>query len=332
MFGFIPLIGTIIWKGEGLSVEVQKLSGLTVIRPGVQSMVQDLGRFGYATQGLSQGGPMDLQAYCWVNQLLGNAMRCPVLEVAIGMAEFRAESDLLLAIAGAEMLACVDGVQVGNWCTFAIQQGQTLSLGAARDGMRAYLAVQGGFQVTPILGSVSTVVRNQLGGLTGSNGSALAEGDFLPANGSDSKLHCHVPSRFMAVYKEAIELRVIESYQAASFAAADLKQFYQSEYIVTQDSDRMGVRLEGNAVMSPEEGMVSEGIALGSIQIPPDGQPIILLNDRQTLGGYPKLGCVARVDLPQLAQARPGTNIRFSPISIEQARQEWREFGAYFSL
>lgn len=295
-------------------------------------MVQDLGRFGYATQGLSQGGPMDLQAYCWVNQLLGNAMRCPVLEVAIGMAELRAESDLLLAIAGAEMSACVDGAQVGNWCTFAIQKGQTLSLGPARDGMRSYLAVQGGFQVTPTLGSVSTVVRNQLGGLVNSNGSSLKEGDFLPANDSDSKLVCHVPSRFVAVYEEVIELRVIESYQAASFTAADLKQFYQSEYIVNQDSDRMGVRLEGIPVASPEGEMVSEGIALGSIQIPPDGQPIILLNDRQTLGGYPKLGCVARVDLPKIAQARPGTAVRFSPISFEQARQEWREFSTYFSL
>jgi len=301
-------------------------SGLTVIRPGVQSSLQDLGRFGVASQGLSQGGTMDLHAHCWANKILENSVSCPTLEIVIGLAEFKAKSDLLLALAGAEMQARIDGVAVGNWCSFSLLQGQTLTLKAAVSGMRSYLAVSGGFQIKPILGSVSTVVRNQLGGL---DGKMLQVDDFLP-----SKLHAlsprnYVPRSFLPEYSDTIILRVIESYQATEFSAEELKKFYQSEYTLTQDCDRMGARLTGEPINAPA-GLISEGVALGAIQVPADGQAIILLNDRQTLGGYPKIGCVARVDLPKLAQARPGTRIKFTPVALVKARDEWQDFSRYF--
>lgn len=303
-------------------------NGLTVIRPGVQSSLQDLGRYSYAKQGLSQGGAMDLHAYCWVNKLLENPMHCPALEIVIGMADFLAESDLNLAITGADMQAEVDGVAIGNWCSFNMHQGQLLKFKPSRTGMRAYLAVAGGFSVSPTLGSVSTVVRNQLGGI---DGGLIKTGDDLPAGPQELTDGVHVPHRFVSHYPDKIEVRVIESYQSDSFFNSEKEKFYRSEYTVSQDSDRMGARLAGPSIQIPLGGIISEGIALGAIQFPPDGQPIILLNDRQTLGGYPKLGCVAKVDLPKLAQARPGTVVRFTPISLSKAREQWWEFTRFFA-
>jgi len=210
-----------------------------------------------------------------------------------------------------------------------MKQGQTLNLKSARDGMRSYLAVSAGFQVSPAHGSVSTVVRNSLGGL---DGALLKEGVFLPANSSDVGAVRHMPIRYLPSYTDSIELRVIESYQANQFNADQIDKFYRSEYTLTPDCDRMGARLEGESTSAPKGDLISEGIALGSIQIPEDGQPIILLNDRQTLGGYPKLGTVARVDLFQLAQARPGTKIQFVSIKLDEARSSWQEFGQFFGM
>ena len=301
------------------------VKGLKVLRPGVRTTIQDLGRFGYAGHGLSQGGAMDLQAHCWANRLLDNPVNQPTLEVAIGMASFRAECDMMLAITGADMQAELDGAPIANWRSFVVRCGQILRLKPAQKGMRVYLAAKSGFQVAPVLGSCSTVERNRLG-------LVVQEGDILSAQACDHVATAYVPARYVPDYPDAIELRVIESYQVSQFSVHELAKFYQEDYRVAPDSDRMGVRLEGGAITPPSGGVISEGIALGAIQIPPDGQPIVLLNDRQTLGGYPKLGVIARVDVPQLCQARPATRIRFAPISIEQARLEWIEFCDYFSV
>ena len=322
------MAGKIIWKGEVVSEQASKSAGLSVLRPGVCSTLQDLGRYGVAHHGLSQGGAMDLHAHCWANKLLGNSAECATLEMAVGMVSLRAESDLLLAITGADMQAEVNGLPIGNWCSFRMQTGQTLALKPAREGMRAYLAVLGGFQSDLMWGSRSTVVRNGMGSL-------LSEGETLWVSGKmpDGPHHAaHVPSRYLPSYEDEIELRVMESCQAGDFSSDAMQEFYRSDFTVTPHADRMGMRLEGKSAVSGPQGIVSEGIALGAIQVPADGHPIVLLNDRQTLGGYPKLGVIARVDLPRLCQARPGTRIRFSPVSIEQARQEWRDFCDYFLI
>lgn len=298
---------------------------LTVLRAGVYTTIQDLGRFGYAHYGLSQGGAMDIHAHCWANKLVDNPVIKPTVEVTIGLASFRAESDIMLAITGADMQAELDGERLGNWRSFPMSRGQILKLNPARQGMRAYLGIKEGIQSPPVLGSGSTVIRNGIG-------SVISDGERLPVRGAKSVKIAHVPPRYLAQYPDTILLRVIESYQAADFSSGAMKDFYGSEYRLSQDCDRMGARLEGEPVVGPSKELISEGIALGAIQIPPDGQPIILLNDRQTLGGYPKLGCIARVDLPKLAQARPGTRIRFAPVLLDQAQQEWGEFCDYFSL
>ncbi|GAB6260207.1 5-oxoprolinase subunit C family protein [Photobacterium sp. R1] len=306
------------------------MATLEVMRPGAHTLVQDTGRLGVARQGLSQGGAADLHAYCWANYLLGNPMDCAQLEITVGQASFKAHADIECALTGAEMQASLDGESVGTWATFVMRKGQTLQLGYARSGLRAYLAIQGGIDVPRVLGSRATVVRNEIGGV---EGRALRQGDHLPIRPSQIRHHPrYVPPRFIPDYDSPAELHLMVSSQWDLFPPDARNQFFDNHYHVLPESDRMGCRLEGNAILGGPAGIVSEGIALGAVQIPPNGQPIVLLNDRQTLGGYPKLGCVARIDLPRLAQARPGKDIRFIRGDLVSLRKAWQRFSHFFGL
>ncbi|GHA52181.1 biotin-dependent carboxyltransferase family protein [Photobacterium aphoticum] len=311
------------------------MAALVVQHPGMLSLLQDLGRLGVAEQGLSQGGAVDLHAACWANYLVGNIASAAVIEITLGMAQFIAVEDCTLALTGAPMQPLLDDIPMESWQCVFMRAGQTLKLGGARHGLRAYLAVQGGFLAPDVLGSCATVVRNQLGGL--SHGQPLITGDRVPfayacPDPTMLSRHRQTPSRFIPDYSQPITLRVIESYQAAAFQAAEKARFYASRYTVSQETDRMGCRLSGPAIQAEIDGIISEGIALGAIQIPPDGQPIVLLNDRQTLGGYPKLGCVARVDIARLAQAAPGTSVQFIQGDLAVLSEEWRQFSRFFGL
>ncbi|KLV08889.1 hypothetical protein ABT56_01350 [Photobacterium aquae] len=311
------------------------MPALEVIRPGMLALVQDLGRFGVAQQGLSQGGVLDLHAACWANHLVGNTSSSAVIEVTIGQTQLYARSDLLVAITGADMSPQLDGDVCPLWQSFEVKKGQVLTFGYARTGIRAYIAIRGGIATPEVLGSRSTVPRNQLGGLV--DGQALEAGDIIPLGEADPTqwqgfVGRMTSFRFIPDYSQPIMLRVIESYQSHLFSFDDKERFYHSVYTVRQESDRMGCRLSGSAISVEVPEMVSEGIALGAIQFPPDGQPIILLNDRQTLGGYPKIGCVAKVDLSLLAQARPGTEIRFEKGDLPLLQKEWLAFGRFFGV
>lgn len=317
------------------------MATLEVVRAGMLTLLQDIGRLGVAQQGLSQGGAVDLHAYCWANYLLGNEMACSQLEITLGQASFRADSDLFCAITGADLGATLDDQPVAPWQSFHVQKGQILAFGYPKAGLRAYLAVSGGFQIPPVLGSVSAVVRNKMGGLQ--SGRPLEVGDELSVASMETLQQAQqqggarqsgqsIPPRFIPDYNASLQLRVIESYQHALFSPQEKVRFYQSSYKLTQYSDRMGCRLEGPAVATQLDGIVSEGIAYGAIQIPINGQPIILLNDRQTLGGYPKLGCVARVDMPKLAQAMPGKEVQFLKGDLGLLVEEWQQFSRFFGL
>ena len=317
------------------------MSGLEVVNPGFLSLIQDLGRHGSAYLGLSPGGPIDLHAFCWGNKLLGNSANAAAIEITLGQDSFKATKDTLLALTGAEMQATVDDQPQPNWHTFVLKKGQVLSLGIAHSGLRAYVSVAGGIKVPLVFNSAATVCRNQLGGLAEANnefglGNKLRQADQLPVNDlaltGSPLIHHGVPVRYVPTYPAEITICLIESYQCDAFNDQQKALFYQSQYQVTPHSDRMGIRLAGPSISSELSGIVSEGIALGSVQIPPDGQPIILLNDRQTLGGYPKLGCIARRDLSKIAQARPGTIVRFQPANLQQQTKKWCEFMRFFKL
>jgi biotin-dependent carboxylase-like uncharacterized protein len=306
------------------------MSGLRVIKPGPLSLLQDGGRFGWQHLGVSPAGPMDPLAMAWANRLLGNPFGSPVLEIALGGVELEAEEALWVALAGADMPLDVDGEPRRNWSRLRLEAGQRLQIGFARSGQRAYLALPGGIRAEPVLGSVACQLREGLGGLDG-EGAKLAEGDLLQGGGADFPRGASVPWPWQPDYKAAQLMRVLLGGDAASFAEDQARAFFEQPWQLSPQSDRMGVRLQGAPILAPQR-QWSQGVVSGAIQVPPDGQPIVLMADRQTMGGYPILGWVHPLDLGRLAQCAANQVLRFTPMSLEDAQEELREFYAFFGV
>lgn len=292
------------------------MSGFTVIAPGVLSLLQDSGRFGQGALGLTNGGPMDVPSAAWANRLLGNHSNATLIECSVGGLQLRADTHSYLAVTGATLPLTINGKAAEQWTVLKVQPGDLLELGMVTAGLRAYIAVAGGFTVTPQFGSSATVLREAIGGL---NGNKLQAGDTLAANSVDKLQRQRLPARYRPQFNRVLTLRLVEGYQAQSFTATERQRLYLNSYNVTPQADRMGYKLSGSAISCQQTQLLSEGICYGAVQIPPDGQPIVLLNDRQTLGGYPKIGSVLSLDCALLAQASAGTEVYFTPISPEQA-------------
>ncbi len=306
-----------------------KVSSIEVIKPGQQTLIQDFGRYGLAHFGIAQGGPVDDYSYCWANHLISNRPNTPTLEITLGQVELRINNTCQLAIAGGDLGARLDGEAIPNWSSFVARSGQTLTFSLAKNGLRSYLAIKGGFNVTEQLGSCATVMRDGLGGL--SEGHPLTEGDVLQFHPHPiSQKPVQMTFRYKPDYNLPLTLRVIEGYQINDFDQDEVARFYQQEFEVSQLIDRMGYRLTGGQVTPPDREYLSEGIALGSIQVPPNGEPIVLLNDRQTIGGYPKFGCVARIDLPRLAQSKPGQKVKFVKGDLLGLQDVWGQWARFF--
>lgn len=292
------------------------MSGFSIIAPGVLSLLQDSGRFGQSALGLTSGGPMDTISASWANRLLGNDNNAPLIECSVGGLQLRANNNSYIAVTGATLPLSINGQAAEQWTTHKVQAGDVIELGMVSQGLRAYLAVAGGFTVTPQFGSVSTVLREGIGGL---NGSKLQSGDLLTTQIVKQLPRLSLPQPYRPQFNRVLTLRLIEGYQADSFLSTERQRFYLNSYQVTPQADRMGYKLKGAAISCQQSQLLSEGICYGAVQIPPDGQPIVLLNDRQTLGGYPKIGSVLSLDCALLAQAGAGTEVYFTPISPEQA-------------
>ncbi|SBS29673.1 KipI antagonist [Marinomonas aquimarina] len=291
-----------------------------VIKPGMLALLQDMGRHGYQHLGVTTGGPMDELAFRWGNALLDNDSNAAQIEITFGGFTVEAQQSTSIAITGADLGATLNGKGILPWQTYAIQKGDVLVFQQPKFGLRAYLAVKGGFLATSVLGSVATVMREKLGGLTG-KGDKLAVHDVLPFHSTTQHTARHVPRLAIPNY-EQMEINVVTGYQFKHFSGLERARFFSSTYSVSQNCDRMGYRLEGTAVGQDQPGIISEGIAYGAIQIPNDGQPIVLFRDRQTIGGYPKVGCVTSFSGALLSQKKPGDRIGFRYISVDQAEHE----------
>lgn len=303
------------------------MSGFIVKQPGLLTLVQDRGRFGMHNLGLTTGGPLDTLAYDWANRLLGNHVNATCLEVSFGGLSLEAEVDTAIVITGAKKPCKINGKEISQWHTHSIKKGSVLEMGFASDGIRTYLGVADGFQIEPSFGSSSTVVREKIGGI---HGDKLQAGDHLACRAKSLQNHQKLEQIHWPTYGKQATLRVVKGYQYAAFDHVQHWRFFNSEYRVTERSDRMGFRLEGEVIHSDIVGMLSEGICHGAIQIPADGQPIVLMNDRQTIGGYPKIGSVIPLDTASLAQLAPGSTVRFEAISLEQAHNlHWLEKSRY---
>nr|WP_159063662.1 biotin-dependent carboxyltransferase family protein [Thaumasiovibrio occultus] len=304
---------------------------LEVIKPGVSSTIQDLGRFNAAQYGLSQGGPADLHAFCWGNFLLGNPTNAAQIEITNGGFQALSHCEGFIAVTGAAVTLTINGVPLPTWSAHKVKIGDQLKLSHAKQGNFAYLAVSGGFDTPRYLDSRATVSRNRAGGVNG-DGASLNIGDKL--RWDQVVTHIRPPlSRFQIPdYLAPLTLRLVPGYQFEDFAPDAIKQLLHELYYLSPKSNRMGYTLQGEPIATPQLGIISEGIALGSVQVPPSGQPIILLNDRQSIGGYPKLGTICKIDLPRLAQYRFGQPVRFSLISRQMAAAKLLKFHQFFNL
>lgn len=291
-----------------------------VLKPGMLALIQDLGRFGYQHLGLTTGGPMDEPAFRWANALLDNPANAAQLEITFGMLKLEATKPTSIALTGADLGATLNGKGILPWQTYQIQKGDLLEFHQPKFGLRAYLAVIGGFIGEPMLGSLATVMREQLGGLN-KVGKKIEKGDVLPFKATEHHEQRSVPRKALPNYEQE-DIAVITGYQYSRFSGLDRARFFSSEYKLSQNCDRMGYRLEGTPVGRDQKGIISEGISYGAIQIPNDGQPIVLLKDRQTIGGYPKIGCVSLMGGALLSQKKPGDSIHFRYITLDQAEQE----------
>ena len=224
----------------------------------------------------------------------------------------------------------INNTPASNWSTHAIKIGDRLIFRSAKKGLRAYLGIQGGFDVEEVFSSATTVVREHLGGL---DGGVLKKDDIIKAAGNKQlNFQRKVSTEFTAQYANQTILGFIPSYQYDLFEPSQQKAFASQTYTVSQRMDRMGCRLEGEKIDYRGAGIISEGIAIGSIQIPPDGQPIILLKDCGTIGGYPKLGCISRLDINKLAQCRPGDTVKFKAVDPQSVCKDLMKFYRFFEV
>ena len=308
---------------------------LRIIRPGLLTTVQDLGRFGYQQDGIIVSGAMDATALRVANLLVGNAENAAGLEITLLGPTIRFEAEHLMALTGAHLSPALDGRPVGPNRAVWVAAGAELAFGPAVAGSRAYLAVAGGVAVPLVLGSRSTYLRAGFGGHAGR---ALRAGDELPI-GQPTALGVNLgqmlarpgaawaaagftPGPGLAprpVYRPVV--RAVRGPEYGQFSAESQRAFWNEPFTITPAADRMGYRLHGPALLRDEETeLLSSAVTFGTVQVPAGGQPIALLADHQTTGGYPRLAQVISADWPALAQAAPGQTLRFQEVSMAEAQ------------
>ena len=311
---------------------------IEVIQPGLLTTVQDLGRYGYQKYGVIVSGAMDSLSVRLANLLVGNKESDAVLEMTLQGPSLKFQQSHVIAICGGDFQAMIDNHTVPPWRPVWVRQGSVLRFGKAKSGCRAYLSISGGIDVPKVLGSKSTYLRAGLGGFLGR---PLKKGDLLAVNQSSIEsgrynnifkedyykgtpfktVHWSIGRNVYDLVHDKPIIQVIQGPQFECFTSQSQFQLFKQFYQVSPQSDRMGYRLIGPRLelKQPIE-MTSEAVCMGTIQVPPNGEPILLLADRQTTGGYPIIGFVASVDLPTLGQLKPGDKFKFKEISLREAQ------------
>ncbi len=316
--------------------------GFEVLDGGLSTTVQDLGRYGYERFGVPVAGAMDSFALRAANRLVGNRPGAAALETTVDGPHLRATEKCLIAVTGADLGLRVHGWSLPPWMAIFVRRGWEIRFDGRRSGCRAYLAVAGGIDVPPVMGSRSTYLR---GGWGGFGGRPLDRGDVLDFGLGSAEVDFirlaarSFPAEHVPPYSDRPEIRVVLGPQCSQdasggdhFTGQGVATFLSSVYAVGPASDRMGCRLVGPSIEHRGSGeIISEGVPLGAVQVPPDGQPIVMMADRQTTGGYPKIATVIGADLPLLAQCLPGqSEVRFRAVDVEQAQGAYREMMAVF--
>jgi len=313
---------------------------IAILHPGMLTSVQDLGRPGHRQLGINPGGALNTMALSAANLLVGNPVDAAGLEITMGACELRFDSDTRIALSGDDFAAQLDGHALAPYWSVPVRAGQVLKLAPTGphpgQGIRTYLAVAGGIAVPAILGSRSTDLKAGFGGL---EGRALRKGDRLPLGAPDRARKPIAGAAFGVRSPEwsgvgrqthdsgkVVTLRVLPGPEFEQFTLASQERLWQEQWRITPNSNRMGYRIEGS-VLKRKQGrdLLSHGVVPGVIQVPPAGQPIILMGDAQTTGGYPKIGVVIQADLRKLAQAPLNALLQLQLCDLEQALHAWEE-------
>jgi len=300
---------------------------LEVLQPGALTTIQDRGRYGYQQYGVSVSGAMDKFSLRVANLLVGNDGGAAALEITVIGPKLKFLRELQIAITGGDLSPQINAVQAPMWQALDLKGGDVLSFGPPKSGCRAYLAISGGIDIPLIMGSHSTHLLSKLGGL----GRALAKGDVLEVK--ESKASCfrlnpayRFPPDLIPVYGKEWMVRVVPGPQSDYFTHRGIETFLTSEYEITPQADRMGYRLKGPKIKHKlGADILTDATPPGSVQVPGDGMPIILLTDGQTTGGYSKIAVVITIDQDRLGQAKPGDKVRFQKISVVQAQRVLKE-------
>jgi len=298
------------------------VSVLLVHDAGPLTTVQDLGRAGYLRVGIPASGPMDVESFTLANRLAGNpdgaaGLECTLIGPRLEFADLR-----WVAVTGAAVAVTLNGSAAPMWEAIAVAPGDVLKIGSARSGVRAYLAVSGGIDTPPALGARATYLRGRLGGV---GGRAVAKGDRLPLGPGRAGSPARVRRDRVPDYAGDAEIRVVLGPQDDRFTARGIATFLESAYEMTPQSDRMGARLRGPAIEHTRgHDIISDGVPLGGIQVVGDGQPIVLLADRQSTGGYTKIATVCSFDIGRIGQMKPGQRLVFRQIAVAAAHAEHR--------
>ena len=299
--------------------------GIRVLKGGMLTTVQDLGRYGYQSQGFSVAGVMDVRSFKIANLLIDNPENEAVLEFTLIGPTLQFTSDTIIAITGGDFAPTINGEPADMYTAIYMKKGDILKIGSARTGTRGYISFSSYLQVPTVMGSRCTNLKSHIGGFKGRK---LMDGDYINFRIKRRYLPFFLsrklpPDDFSA---NQAELRVVMGPQDDMFSKQGIDTFLNEEFTVTGDFDRMGCRLEGPFIASNgKNDIISDGIAYGAIQVPSHGKPIILLSDRQTTGGYPKIGAVIYADIPKLVQRRTDDKIRFKAVSIEEAQKIYHE-------
>ncbi len=303
------------------------MKAIRILDAGPLATIQDRGRYGYQDRGVPVSGAMDRHALRIGNLLVGNPENAAAIEVTFGGLKAEFLGSTLFALTGADLGAHLNGAPLAHWKRHAAVPGDLLCLDFSRLGCRAYIALAGGVDVPVVMGSRSTYLRGAFGGY---EGRSLRRGDVLQRGPSQGVPIDSIPSHLIPVYTAEPTLRVVLGPQDDRITEEGMASFLTSPYEVTQRSDRMGCVLSGPEIRHREAAdIISDGVVAGAIQVPGSRQPIILMADAQTTGGYVKIGTVASFDLPLAAQLLPGNRVRFETVSLLEARaiylkQEYR--------
>lgn len=302
--------------------------GIRVLKGGMLTTVQDLGRTGYQSQGFSVAGVMDVRSFRIANLLLDNPENEPVLEFTLIGPTLEFTSATIISITGGDFQPTVNGESVPMYTALYMNKGDILKFQSARTGSRGYIAFSSYLEIPVVMGSRCTNLKSKIGGFKGRK---LEAGDYLSFRIKRRYLPFFLSRKLELADEAEFEknetiLRVVMGPQDNLFSRQGIETFLNSEYTVTSDFDRMGCRLEG-AYIAPKKGadIISDGIAFGSVQVPSHGKPIVLLADRQTTGGYAKIATVASVDIPKLVQRKTDHKIRFEAITVQEAQRLYME-------